>query len=152
MNIQLDKQALMPVRAHDTDAGLDLLSPVDTVIPAHGAVTIDTGVHIELLVHTAGFLKSKSGLNVKYGITSEGVIDVVWITPCAVGTRSASWWWSISTLRIWCWWTSWRTPNAATAGSGVQGGEQDVYSSTNHSCGRGCHCCIFRRDRLWSEL
>lgn len=43
MNIQLDKQALIPVRAHDTDAGLDLRSPVDTVIPAHGAVTIDTG-------------------------------------------------------------------------------------------------------------
>lgn len=37
MNIQLDEQALMPVRAHDTDAGLDLLSPVDMVIPAHGA-------------------------------------------------------------------------------------------------------------------
>ena len=37
MNIQLDKQALMPVRAHNTDAGLDLLSPVDTVVPAHGA-------------------------------------------------------------------------------------------------------------------
>lgn len=52
MNIQLDKQALMPVRAHDTDAGLDLLSPVDTVIPAHGAVTIDTGVHIELPAHS----------------------------------------------------------------------------------------------------
>lgn len=38
------------------------------------------------------------------------------------------------------------------AGSAAQGGEQDVYSSTNHSCGRGGHCCIFRRDRLWSEL
>ena len=76
MNIQLDKQALMPVRAHDTDAGFDLLSPVDTVIPAHGSVTVDTGVHIELPPNTAGFLKSKSGLNVKYGITSEGVIDV----------------------------------------------------------------------------
>lgn len=76
MNIQLDKQALMPVRTHDTDAGLDLLSPVDTVIPAHGAVTIDTGVHIELPPNTAGFLKSKSGLNMKYGITSEGVVDV----------------------------------------------------------------------------
>lgn len=48
MNIQLDKQALMPVRAHNTDAGLDLLSPVDTVVPAHGAVTIDTGVHYGL--------------------------------------------------------------------------------------------------------
>lgn len=84
MNIQLDKQALMPVRAHDTDAGLDLLSPVDTVIPAHGAVTVDTGVHIELPAHTAGFLKSKSGLNVKYGITSEGVIDVGYTGSIAV--------------------------------------------------------------------
>lgn len=84
MNIQLDKQALMPVRAHDTDAGLDLLSPVDTVVPAHGAVTIDTGVHIELPIHTAGFLKSKSGLNVKYGITSEGVIDVGYTGSIAV--------------------------------------------------------------------
>lgn len=45
-----------------------------------------------------------------------------------------------------------QTPNAATAGSEVQGGEQDVYSSTNYSCGWGGHCCIFRRDRLWSEL
>lgn len=74
MNIMLDGTALMPKRGHATDAGLDLLSPVDTVIPAHGAVTIDTGVHIELPAHTAGFLKSKSGLNVKYGITSEGVL------------------------------------------------------------------------------
>lgn len=134
MNIMLDGTALMPKRGHATDAGLDLLSPVDTVIPAHGAVTIDTGIHIELTPNTAGFLKSKSGLNVKYGITSEGVIDVatpevlpssctttaVWIILYAVGTRSASWWWSISTLRIWCWWTSWRTPNAEMAGSGVQ--------------------------------
>lgn len=84
MNIQLDKQALMPIRVHDTDAGLDLLSPVDTVIPAHGAVTIDTGVHIELPPNTAGFLKSKSGLNVKYGITSEGVIDVGYTGSVAV--------------------------------------------------------------------
>jgi F0F1-type ATP synthase membrane subunit b/b' len=50
--------------------------------------------------------------------------------------------------RIW----RWQAPNAETAVSEAQGGEQDVYSSTNHSCGRGCHCCIFRRDRLWSEL
>lgn len=61
MNIQLDKQALMPVRAHNTDAGLDLLSPVDTVVPAHGAVTIDTRVHIELPAHTAGFSSPKAG-------------------------------------------------------------------------------------------
>lgn len=76
MNIMLDSTALMPKRGHATDAGLDLLSPRDVVIPARGSALIDTGVHIELPPNTAGFLKSKSGLNVKYGITSEGVIDV----------------------------------------------------------------------------
>lgn len=76
VNIMLDDKALIPTRGHATDAGLDLLSPIDTVVPAKGSITIDTGVHIELLPNTAGFLKSKSGLNVKYGITSEGVIDV----------------------------------------------------------------------------
>lgn len=76
MNIMLDSTALMPKRGHATDAGLDLLSPSDTVIPAKGSISIDTGVHIELPPNTAGFLKSKSGLNVKHGITSEGVIDV----------------------------------------------------------------------------
>ena len=84
MNIQLDKQALMPVRAHETDAGLDLLSPVDMVIPERGSVTVDTGVHIELPPNTAGFLKSKSGLNVKYGVTSEGVVDVGYTGSIAV--------------------------------------------------------------------
>ena len=84
MNIMLDKKALMPTRGHATDAGLDLLSPIDTVVPAKGSITIDTGVHIELPPNTAGFLKSKSGLNVKYGITSEGVIDVGYTGSIAV--------------------------------------------------------------------
>ncbi len=76
MKIKLDKNAFMPTRAHETDAGLDLRSPIDEVVPKCGSVCIDTGVHIELPQNTAGFLKSKSGLNVNHGITSEGVIDV----------------------------------------------------------------------------
>lgn len=84
MNIMLDSTALMPTRGHATDAGLDLLSPIDTVVPAKGSISIDTGVHIELLPNTAGFLKSKSGLNVKYGITSEGVVDVGYTGSIAV--------------------------------------------------------------------
>jgi dUTP pyrophosphatase len=76
MKIILDKGAYMPVRAHDTDAGLDLRTPIDIIVPARDSVLIDTGVHVELPKKTAGFLKSKSGLNVRYGITSEGVIDV----------------------------------------------------------------------------
>ena len=75
MNIILDKDALMPNRAHDTDAGLDLFSRETKIIPAKGSATFDTGVHIQLPPNTTGFLKSKSGLNVKHGIVSEGVID-----------------------------------------------------------------------------
>ena len=76
LNIMLDNNALMPTRGHDTDAGLDLLSPINKIIPAHSNAIIDTGVRIQLKENTAGFLKSKSGLNVNHDITSEGVIDV----------------------------------------------------------------------------
>ena len=75
MKIKLDKGAFMPLRAHETDAGADLRSPIDTVIPARGSRVIDTGVHIQLPSDCVGMLKSKSGLNIKHGITSEGVID-----------------------------------------------------------------------------
>lgn len=76
MKITLDKGAHMPERAHDTDAGMDLRTPVDVTVPAHGSAVVDTGVHVQLPANTVGMLKSKSGLNVKHGITSEGVIDV----------------------------------------------------------------------------
>lgn len=76
MKIKLLKDAFMPIRAFKTDAGLDLFSPIDTYVPAMGSVRISTGVCIELPRNTVGMVKSKSGLNVKHGITSEGVIDV----------------------------------------------------------------------------
>ena len=76
MKVMLDSGAFAPTRAHKTDAGLDLRSPICIEVPARGSVVIDTGVHIELPIGTVGFLKSKSGLNVKHDITSEGVIDV----------------------------------------------------------------------------
>lgn len=59
------------------DAGLDLYSASDDVYIYPGESELfDTGVHVQLPKNTVGFLKSKSGLNVKNGITSEGVIDV----------------------------------------------------------------------------
>ena len=79
MRIVLDDGAYMPVRGHKTDAGLDIKTPKDVTVPAKGSVIVDTGVHIELPPNTVGMLKSKSGLNVKYGITSEGVIDVGYV-------------------------------------------------------------------------
>lgn len=75
LRVLLDKGAKMPTRAHSTDAGLDLYSRDTTVITGKSAMKFDTGVHIEIPQGYVGFLKSKSGLNVKHGITSEGVID-----------------------------------------------------------------------------
>ena len=75
MKVVLDDGAFEPVRAHDIDAGLDLLSPRSIRVPAHGSAVIDTGVHVELPHGTAGILFSKSGLNVKHDITSTGVVD-----------------------------------------------------------------------------
>lgn len=84
LEIMLDENAFMPIRAHKPDAGMDILSPVDKVVPAHGSAVINTGVHVNLpaieiggtFMYTAGLLKSKSGLNVKNDLTGEGVVDV----------------------------------------------------------------------------
>lgn len=75
MKVVLDEGAFMPTRAHDNDAGLDLYAREDTIVCAKESATFDTGVHVELPPDTVGFIKSKSGLYVKHGITSDGVID-----------------------------------------------------------------------------
>lgn len=75
MKVVLDNGAKMPTRAHETDAGLDLYSREDCIVEAKESATFDTGVHIAIPNGFAGFLKSKSGLNVKHGLISDGVID-----------------------------------------------------------------------------
>lgn len=76
LKVKLDAGAKMPTRAHEHDTGLDLYARETQIVRARQSTKFDTGVHIELPIGTTGFLKSKSGLNVNHGITSEGVIDV----------------------------------------------------------------------------
>ena len=75
MKVMLDDGAFEPIRAHDTDAGLDLRAKRSVRVPAHGSAVIPTGVHIELPEGTAGLMVSKSGLNVQHDITSTGLVD-----------------------------------------------------------------------------
>lgn len=75
IKIVLDPDAVMPSRAHDLDAGYDIFSREDAVIFPNTSGKFDTGVHVAIPAGHVGFLKSKSGLNVKSGIQSEGVID-----------------------------------------------------------------------------
>ena len=85
MKIMLDEGAILPTRAHETDAGLDLYTPNDVIVARSrwtptegitvGSATIDTGVHVEIPKGYVGFIKSKSGLMVKHGLTADGTID-----------------------------------------------------------------------------
>lgn len=76
MKIVLDDGAYMPTRAHSTDAGLDLYSREEMVIPSGHSVAFDTGVHVELPPCTYGKIESKSGLNINHDVVScGGVID-----------------------------------------------------------------------------
>ncbi len=99
MKVVLEKGAKMPTRAHPYDAGLDLYAPCDVTVPRSfvdydddgiddgvevGSATIDTGVHVEIPEGCCGFIKSKSGLNVKHGLTADGVIDAHYTGSIAV--------------------------------------------------------------------
>lgn len=85
MKVVLDKDAIMPTRAHESDAGYDLYckDARKLIMPGTGVV-FDTGVHVELPKGTAGLLVSKSGLNVNHGILSTGLIDAGYTGPIKV--------------------------------------------------------------------
>ena len=75
MKLDPEKGALLPIRAHRTDAGADILTPRSFMLAAKSSAIIRTGVHVELPRGTVGMLKSKSGLNIFHDIVGEGVID-----------------------------------------------------------------------------
>lgn len=76
MKVVLEKGAFKPKRAYDDDAGLDLFTPVDVIIPAGRSVVIDTGVHMQINRGYFGKIESKSGLNINHSVVScGGVID-----------------------------------------------------------------------------
>lgn len=77
MRVKLDDGAIVPLRAHPTDAGLDLYAPVnmDKIIILCGhSRKIDTGVHVELPKGYVGFVMTRSGMNGQ-DLHCEGVID-----------------------------------------------------------------------------
>lgn len=69
---------LMPSYAKPGDAGADLRSRIETVLPAGTRLTVPTGVSIALPNGYVGLVHPRSGLSAKYGITvlnSPGTVD-----------------------------------------------------------------------------
>ena len=75
IKVKLDEGAIMPTRAHDTDAGIDLHTPVRVVVRPRSSEFVNTGVHIEIPEGYFGDLRSKSGLMRWDKITTDGTVD-----------------------------------------------------------------------------
>lgn len=74
----LDDDLPEPAYAHPGDAGADLVTRIDVVIPPQGRVTVPTGVAIALPDGYAGFIHPRSGLARKHGLTivnAPGTVD-----------------------------------------------------------------------------
>ena len=81
----LDKDAYPPERAHATDAGLDIRNRERArVVPAKGSAVFHTGIHVQIPHGYAGLFVSKSGLNVKFDVTSHGLIDAGYVGELVV--------------------------------------------------------------------
>lgn len=72
---ELDHNACSPVRAHDNDAGFDLMCKEDQILEPNKANNIDTGVHVLIPEGYVGLLCPRSSFNIKGIGTPIGVVD-----------------------------------------------------------------------------
>jgi len=73
---KLDEKAIIPTRSHINDAGADLYSIEDIIIPPSSRATIKTGISIEIPTGFYGRVAPRSGLAAKHGIDIlAGVVD-----------------------------------------------------------------------------
>lgn len=69
--------AVLPVKNHDSDTGMDVTSVEDVLIPARGSAVVGVGLKFAYIEH--GFwvkVEGRSGLGFKHGIMPHpGIID-----------------------------------------------------------------------------
>jgi dUTP pyrophosphatase len=77
--VQLDPDLPLPTYAHPGDAGIDLRSRIDAIIPpAGGRLLIPTGIAIAIPPGYAGFVLPRSGMALAHGVglaNAPGLID-----------------------------------------------------------------------------
>lgn len=74
--VKLHPNAVVPNQAHIGDAGFDLCSIENIVIPPNNRVVVKTGIAMEIPFGAVGLIWPRSGLAVKQGLdVFAGVID-----------------------------------------------------------------------------
>lgn len=69
------EDAILPTRAHDSDAGLDFYSPVDILLPYGKRIKINTHIGIALEEKTVGLFQDRSSMGNSGVRVLGGVID-----------------------------------------------------------------------------
>lgn len=73
---KLHPEAKIPIRAHESDAGLDIYSIESVIVKQGERVAIKTGLAMAVPIGFVGLIWDKSGLSLKNGIkVMGGVID-----------------------------------------------------------------------------
>ena len=75
---RLDARAVLPTRAHEGDAGLDLYALEPAVLGPGERASITTGIAVEIQPGYAGLVLPRSGLALRHGIAlvnAPGLID-----------------------------------------------------------------------------
>lgn len=75
---KIDASARLPEYAHPGDAGMDVFSVEDVVLPPGGRALIHTGLVMQLPPDAEAQVRPRSGLALKHGVTvlnSPGTID-----------------------------------------------------------------------------
>lgn len=92
---KLHRQAKLPVRAHEGDAGADLFSDVAVTLHPGEQVMVSTGIAVEIPHGFVGLVHPRSGLAANYGITvvnAPGTIDAAYRGEVKVILRNLNSW------------------------------------------------------------
>ena len=76
--VRLDRDLPMPARAHDGDAGVDLLSSIDLVLEPGRRALVPTGIAVAIPHGMVGLVHPRSGLATRVGLSivnSPGTVD-----------------------------------------------------------------------------
>lgn len=73
---KLTDNAVMPQKAHPTDAGFDLYASADVTVPARGRVLVPTDIAMEIPEGYFGLVTGRSGMTIRGGVVGQvGIID-----------------------------------------------------------------------------
>lgn len=90
LEVTLDKNAIMPYKAHRSDAGFDLYAKEDITIK-HNTL-VDTGVHMNIPHGYVGLVFPRSSMSKRNFLTCTGVIDAGYTGSIGVNLKRPRLW------------------------------------------------------------